>query len=108
MRNPNPANKTRIRETISHDWGNKSVLIVTQSTCTHCKDLLTILNGIGIQYTTLDISTEQGKMYAKESGSKTTPVVVLMTSDTVNKYLSLDSISTKCMITEIEKHLGRV
>lgn len=106
MKDPNPSNKKRIRENVvGTDWSNKSVVIVTQPTCTHCKELMLVLDNIKIPYETLEITTEKGRQYAIESGSKTTPVVVLMTSDIVTKYLSLDTISMKCMVTEIQNHM---
>lgn len=109
MKNPNPNMKMRLRENrygkVGSDWNNKSIVIVTQPTCAHCKELMRHLENYKVKYDILDISTDKGRSMAIESKSKTTPVVALMTSDIVNKYLSLDNISMKCMMTEILHHL---
>lgn len=105
MKNPNPQSKSRIRENMVSNWTNKSVTIVTQVHCSHCKDLLTTLDDLKIPYTKVDISEDIGRKFAIESNSRTTPVIVLLTSDKVNKYLTLDNVSVKCIITEITNHL---
>lgn len=109
MNNPNPQNKSRIREynnsILSKNWSNKSITIVTQNTCAHCKELIRHLENYKIPYDVIDINTEEGRKLAIESKSRTTPVVALRISDGVHKYLSLDNISLKCMITEIQNHI---
>jgi len=105
MKNVNPSNKSRIRENVVSNWTNKSVTVVTQFGCTHCAELISALKDNKLSVHLIDITDPKGRALAIESKSRTTPVVVLMTSDVVDKYLSLDNVSMKCIVTEIANHL---
>lgn len=95
MINPNPEHKSRLREVTINTSNRCYIHIIHSETCPHCVHLLARLSSTNISYDTYLVSDPIGLSYARQSKSKTVPVVVLEPYDTQDelRFYSLDNYS---------------